>query len=295
MILSIIILSSLFFVLLSPVSAWAWGPATHLEIAHGILSNPALVTGGLRDLIVNFPHDFIYGSVSADIVVGKNFVDELRHCHNWRIGRKVFRRARGNAEKAFACGYLSHLAADTVAHNLFIPEMLIRSFPTRTLRHLYWELRFDALAGVEAWNLQKAIGTGARPENHQLLDSVITGTPLSFRTNRTIFSGFLLLNRVRHWQKALLLIDRSSRWPLPEGMREKYLQASIEAAAEVLSDMDNAGCLERDPTGRHSLRAADRARKRLKTSLKSGKAGRREIACGGYRAHVEEALRGLEG
>jgi hypothetical protein len=285
MILSIIILSSLFFIILTPVSAWAWGPATHLEIAHTILSSPGLVTGGLRDLILSFPHDFIYGSVSADIVVGKNLVDELRHCHNWRIGRKVFERAGGNAEKAFACGYLSHLAADTVAHNDFIPEMMIRSFPTRALKHLYWELRFDALAGKEAWDLQRVLTRGAKPENHRLLDSVITGTPLSFTTNRAIFSSFMLLNRVRHWQKALRLMDKSSSWPLPAGTREKYLQTSIEAAAEVLSDMDGAGCLEKDPTGKKNLRAAGQARKRLKSTLRTG---------GDWRTHVEEALRGID-
>ncbi len=285
MILSLIILSSLFFVILTPHSAWAWGPATHLEVAHALLSGPGLVTGAIKDLILNFPHDFIYGSVSADIVMGKNLMDEVRHCHNWNIGRKVLKRSGEGAEKAFACGYLSHLAADTVAHNVFIPEMLIRSFQTRTLRHLYWELRFDALAGVEAWDLQEALRLGARRENHRLLDSVITGTPLSFTTNRAIFSSFLLLNRIGHWQRMLRLIDRTSRWPLPAGVRERYLEASIEAAADVLNNTEGALCLGSDPTGRRSLRAAGRTRKRLKTSLKRGD---------DWRAHVREALRGLE-
>ncbi len=286
MILPLIILSSLFLVLLSPQSAWAWGPATHLEIAHTLLSSPGLVSGALREIIACFPHDFIYGSVSADIVVGKNLVDELRHCHNWRIGRKVFERAKGPAEKAFACGYLSHLAADTVAHNLFIPEMIIRSFPTRTLRHLYWELRFDALADKEAWKLQKCLALGASAENHRLLDSVITGTPLSFTTNRAIFSSFMLLNRIRHWQKALRLMDRSSSWPLPRTLRKRYLSASIEAAAEVLSDMEGAGCLERDPTGKKNLRAAGLARRRLKTCLRDG---------GDWESYIKEALREVGG
>jgi len=271
MILPLILLSTVFFIILSPVSAWAWGPATHLEIAHGILSNPALLTGAVRELILRFPHDFIYGSVSADIVMGKNLVDELRHCHNWKVGLQIFRGADSESQRAFASGYLGHLAADTVAHNHFIPEMMIRSYPTKTLRHLYWELRFDSLAGEEALELHRVIAQGAHGENHRLLDAHIKGTPLSFGTNKAIFSSFMLLNRVKRWQKMLRLIDKSSRWPLPTGAREKFLKSSIAAVADVLNNNERARCMQKDPTGKDSLRAAKVTRKRLKVSSRQGR------------------------
>ncbi|MFQ5427670.1 MAG: zinc dependent phospholipase C family protein [Thermodesulfobacteriota bacterium] len=282
MILFVLILFSIFFIILTPVSAWAWGPATHLEITHTILSSPGLVTGPVRELIMRFPHDFLYGSVSADIVMGKNLMQELTHCHNWRVGLGVFKKARKGSEKAFACGYLSHLAADTVAHNHFIPEMMIRSFPTRSLRHLYWELRFDALVADEVWGLHKTLSRGSKKDNHRLLDSVFVGTPLSFTTNKTIFTGFLLLNRIRRWQEVLRLVDRSSRWRLPEEAREKFMEASLTAAVDVLSDQDDAPCLSEDPTGRRALKRARMTRKRLKkTRLNKDE----------YQGSVEEALK----
>ncbi len=270
MILPLTILFSIFFIIIFPAHAWAWGPATHLQIACSILTSPGLITEGVRAIILSFPHDFIYGTLSADIVLGKNFVDEARHCHNWKIGLKILREARQNPQKAFAYGYLAHLAADTVAHNQFVPEMIIRSFPTHTLRHLYWELRFDSLAEEEAWGLNRASAPGACVENNRLLDSVIKGTPLSFGTNKAIFSSFLFLNRIKRWQKMLRLIDRSSKWPLPPGARERFLKGSISAVADVLNNKEKALCMRKDPTGRRSLLAAGLTRKRLKISRRRG-------------------------
>jgi len=271
MILPLIILSSFFLIVLCPTHAWAWGPGTHLEIARSILTNPGLITESVRELILAFPHDFICGTLSADIVIGKNLVDELRHCHNWKVGFQILRRARGGSQKAFAYGYLSHLAADTVAHNHFVPEMMIRSFPTHTLRHLYWELRFDSLAAEEAWGLNRALAKDECADNYRLLDSVIKGTPLSFGTNKAIFSGFLFLNRIKSWQKTLSLINRGSRWPLPTGARERFMKSSVMAVEDVLNNKDEARCIKKDPTGRRSLRAAGLTRKRLKRSNGIGK------------------------
>ena len=285
MVLITLLLAVPLIILLTPSSVWAWGPATHLEIARTLLADPGLVRGVAGELIRTFPHDFIYGCVSADIVVGKNLVDEVRHCHNWNTGLRLLERAGSGARRAFASGYLSHLAADTVAHNDFVPEMILRSFSTLTLRHLYWELRFDALAGREAWDLQHALAPGAGRENHMLLDSVIRGTPLSFRTNRALFSSFLLLNRLRHWQGMLRLVHRSSRWPLPEGLRERFLSASVEAAADILNNEDRALCLGRDPTGRKSLGRAVRRTRMLRASLRRG---------GDWQGELEEALREIE-
>ncbi len=285
MILLAIILSSVFLVILTPLSASAWGPATHLEITHNILSNPNLLTASIRELILRFPHDFLYGSVSADIVMGKNLMTELTHCHNWKTGFDILNKARHGRQKSFAYGYLSHLGADTVAHNLYIPEMMIRSFPTRTLRHLYWELRFDALVGDEVWGLQKDLAIGANKDNHILLDSVIKGTPLSFRTNKTIFSGFLVLNRVRRWQETLRLVNRLSRWSLPAEAKARFIEASIAAAADVLCNKEKALCIAKDPTGRAALKAAGALRKRLKKTYP-----RRDLE---YKGPVAEALKDL--
>lgn len=266
MIIAALIVLSFVFVLLWPDSAHAWGPATHLEIGQSILNNPSVITSAIRELILKFPHDFLYGTISADIVVGKNLMEELKHCHNWKVGFRLLKKADGHSEKAFAYGYLSHLAADTVAHNHFIPEMMIRSFRTRILRHLYWELRFDALAKRSIWLLPRKMVRGIHRENDRLLGSTITDTPLSFGTNKKIFSSILVLNRMERWHRMLKLLSDASRFQLDKRVRQAYFDSSLEAAVDLLNNHREALCVQKDPTGRVSLNAAKLVRKSLKTS-----------------------------
>ncbi|MDP2689799.1 MAG: zinc dependent phospholipase C family protein [Deltaproteobacteria bacterium] len=256
-------LLTLFLVLVLPGMAHAWGPATHLELGRAILGNSALLSAPVRTLIETFPYDFLYGNISADIVVGKNLVEELKHCHNWKIGFKLLNRTESDSQRAFAFGYLSHLAADTVAHNHFIPEMMIRSFSARTLRHIYWEMRFDAMADKKVWLLPKKMIKEIHRDNDRLLDSIIEDTPLSFRTNKTIFSGLMNLNRFEQWHRMLGLLSSSSKWRLEEDVKSRYFLASFSAMTDLLVNSHKAACLKKDPTGKHNLNAAKLIRKKL--------------------------------
>jgi len=265
------IILSFAFVILLPHPAFAWGPATHLELATAVLNDAACFTLPLRALLENFPYDFLYGNISADIVVGKNLVEELKHCHHWKMGFKLLRKAQNDPQKAFAYGYLSHLAADTVAHNQFIPEMMLRSFSTNILRHIYWELRFDALADKKTWQLPKKILKEINPENDLLLDSIIEDSPLSFKTNKRIFSGLHSIQSFEHWHTMLTLLTASSKWSLDHEDREKYFNASLDSVKDFLLNQHGAACCKKDPTGKHSLNAATHMRKRLKSIRRQGK------------------------
>ncbi len=265
------VILSFVLVLILPHPAFAWGPATHLELGAAVLENTALFTLPVRSLLENFPYDFLYGNISADIVVGKNLVEELKHCHNWKMGFKLLRKAENDPQKAFAYGYLGHLAADTVAHNQFIPEMMIRSFSTNILRHIYWELRFDALADKKTWQMPKKIVNKIHPENDLLLDSIIEDSPLSFKTNKKIFSGIHNFQSFEHWHTMLTLISASSKWSLDSEDKEKYFNASLNAVTGFLKYQQHAECVRKDPTGKHSLNAAKYIRRRLKTIRRQGK------------------------
>lgn len=262
---------SIIIVLFMPDAVLAWGPPAHLEIGQAILGNTALITHAVRAIIERFPYDFLYGNISADIVVGKNLVEELKHCHNWKMGFKLLKKASTDSQKAFAYGYLSHLAADTVAHNHFIPAMLIRSFSARTHRHLYWELRYDALVDKRVWQLPRKMVKFVHPDNDRLLDSLIEDAPLSFRTNKTIFSSYMSIQRLQQWHRMLSLLSLSSRWTLGEEERELYFKTSFNAAVDILNHSHRAACVRKDPTGRHSLNAAKFIRKKLKSVRRSGK------------------------
>lgn len=265
------IVFSFLLVLILPDTVFAWGPATHLEIGYAVLSKTNLLVTPVKLLIETFPYDFLYGNVSADIVVGKNLVEELKHCHNWKVGFKLLKKADSNSQKAFALGYLSHLAADTVAHNHFIPEMMIRSFSARTLRHIYWEMRFDALSDKRVWELPKKMVKEIHDDNDRLLDSIIEDTPLSFRTNKTIFSSMMSLQRFQQWHRMLNLLSDRSRWTLHREDKEKFFAASFEAVMGLLNHEHKAACVKKDPTGKHNLNAAKFMRKKLKTIQRQGK------------------------
>lgn len=258
------------FIILIPEYAWAWGPATHLEIGRDILDSLRLLAPHIRELLSKFPHDFLYGNISADIVVAKNLTEELKHCHNWKVGLKVLKKASNPSQKAFAYGYLSHLAADTIAHNYYIPERLLISFSSRILRHTYWELRFDAMADKRVWNLPKQIAREVHRDNDRLLDSVLEDTAFSFRTNKTIFSSILLIHRIEQWHRMIEILSSRSKWKLSREDKDRYYIICKNAVLDFLNNGSRADCIKDDPTGKIRLDEANKARKKLKGLKRKG-------------------------
>ncbi|MEE9543427.1 MAG: zinc dependent phospholipase C family protein [Thermodesulfobacteriota bacterium] len=264
------IILTVIFVVLFPGDSFAWGPATHLDIGWKILNNTHGLAAGIKALIDTFPYDFLYGNISADIVVAKNLVREHNHCHNWKVGKLVLSSAKSDSQKAFAYGYLSHLAADTVAHNEFIPEMMVRSFSTIIHRHIYWELRFDALAKRSVWSLPDKIAGQVHEDNDMLLNSVITGTPLPFRANKRIFSSVLNLHKVDSWHKMIYRLSEGSLWALHKEDKDRWFALALDRVEGLLKDFDNAPCFSLDPIGRKNLKEALLVRKRLKKMKRRG-------------------------
>lgn len=258
-------------ILFTPDNAFAWGPATHLEIGMDVLKSLILVTPVVRKIIERFPCDYLYGNISADIVVAKNLAEEIQHCHNWRIGFNLLGRAESDSQRAFSYGYLSHLASDTVAHNLFVPEKLMMSFNNRMFRHVYWELRFDAMVNRLIWQLPRRIEKGVHRENDRLFNAVVPGTLLPFRANKTIFSSILILSRMERWQRMIDMLSRHSRWELESCEREVYYRLSFDAVMGLLNEGRLAPCLKKDPRGKANIETAKNVRRRLRVSNSKGR------------------------
>lgn len=263
-------ISFLLLLLLLPDEASAWGPATHLQLGWHILNDSAQLIHIVKSLIDRYPYDYLYGCISADIGLGKRFIRELNHCHNWRIGFKVLDRAESPSQKAFAYGYLSHLAADTIAHNHFVPEKMVTAYSTRLLRHLYWEMRFDALADRMVWNLPYEIMKDIHKDNDPLLESVIGDTFLSFSTNKKIFNHVLLLHRMDQWHRMINKLSSYSRWALHKEDVDVYYHRSLNAILDILCNHRDASCIREDPRGKKNLAMAKRLRRRLKFMKRVG-------------------------
>lgn len=262
--------------LLMPHEAFAWGAGIHLQLGSAVLGNLRAIRPDIASLISAYPYDFLYGCLAADITIGKKFTHYLLHCHRWRIGMKVLDSAEMPPQKACAYGYLAHLAADTVAHNYFVPHKIMCTFPTLTLKHAYWEMRFDHFVDRETWEMGKKVSLENYRSNDALLRRVLSDTIFSFGTNKRIFNSILLVTRLEKWQQVLRTLDNNSRFALEELDREEYLSLAQEATFDILTRMEDSVYFTADPTGERALATAEVVRKNLRLLYRSGKISKEE-------------------
>jgi len=258
-------------VLAIPQEAFAWGAGIHLQLGMNVLSNLQALHPSVAAIIGSHPFDFLYGTIAADITLGKKFTHYLQHCHRWRMGHKVLDRADDAAQQACAYGYLSHLAADCIAHNYFVPYKVMRSFSSLTLKHAYWEMRFENYVDKEIWDTGKKVAREHYSKNDQLLRKVLSDTIFSFATNKRIFNSILLVSRLEKWQSLLQTLSDSSRYTLEESDREEYMQLAQEAVFDFLNHGEDSRFYLADPTGERALAAAEAVRKNLRLLYRSGK------------------------
>src|SRR5438552_1494469 len=106
---------------LFPGAAHAWTPGTHVYLGESVLANLHQLPTAIADLLRAFPYDFLYGNIAADTSMAKKYAPVGRHCHAWHVGQEILDLAPTDPLRAFGHGYLAHLAADSVAHNFFVP------------------------------------------------------------------------------------------------------------------------------------------------------------------------------
>lgn len=272
----IVLLTVLALSLLIPADAFAWGGGIHLQLGSTVLSNLDAIRPEVAAIIARFPHDFLYGSIAADITVGKKFTHYLLHCHRWAMGKKVLARAETDSQKACAYGYLAHLAADSIAHNYYVPYKIMRTFSTLTMKHAYWEMRFEAFVDRDIWETARQVAQENYKLNDTLLRKVIADTIFSFGTNKRIFNSILLINRLEKWQKVLRTLSANSRYALAEEDRNEYMALAREAVFDVLNNLEDSRFLQADPTGERALKTADAVRRNLRLLYGSGKLTREQ-------------------
>ncbi len=254
-----------------PVEAHAWGGGIHLQVGLNILDNLALLPAGIAAILAAHPRDYLYGCIAADIIVGKKYTHYMLNCHRWHIGQKVLLAARTDSEKACAYGYLSHLAADAIAHNYYVPYKIMRSFATVTMKHTYWEMRFETFVDKDVWERATEVCRSDQRSNDALLRSVLTTTIFSFGTNKRIFNSIMLLSRLEKWQKVMQTLSHNSRYELAKSDRDEYFRLTEEAVLGLLQHPKNAAILRTDPTGERALATAEAMRKNLRLLYKSGR------------------------
>jgi hypothetical protein len=254
------------WILLVPEPLSAWGPATHVALGEVLLDSLYLLPPAVRLLLEAHPIEFLYGSVAADISFGKKYVPEGRHSHYWKVGEEILNAAPSEPLRAAGYGYLAHLAADTLAHNTFIPRKLFLTRTGKPHGHTYWEHRVDLQIGEEyLGKARRLVMDFDHAAADELFDAVLSGTIFSFRTNRRIFRGMIQAQDNDRWKQVFDRVLRASRYDLPEKRVQLYMGYAFDFIVEYFRIGPQSRARALDPVGALNLRIA-------KTLRRAGKA-----------------------
>lgn len=250
--------------LLTPETAWAWGPATHVHTGVEILRSLDLLPGHLAGILAQYPIDFLYGNLAADISMGKKYAPVGRHCHHWHVAEEMYEEA-GDDERLQSAmlGYQCHLAADVLAHNSFVPRMLLLTSSTRGLGHSYWEHRMDSDLGIGYSSFARWIVTRFdHGHTDALFRRILSSTLFTFSTNRRIFRGMIRINGNESWQAIFDTVIDKSRWDLDPTTVSRYQRHNFELVADFLNRREKSTAMSHDPIGEESLGEAKKIRRR---------------------------------
>ncbi|MBM3989826.1 MAG: zinc dependent phospholipase C family protein [Planctomycetes bacterium] len=217
--------------------ALAWGPGNHLEFEHRVFRQRERLRPSVRRLVTAHRDAWAYGHIAADIINLKAAGGPYSHCHRWGIVAEMRALASSDFERAFTCGYLAHLAADTIAHNHFVPYHLARFARTQGLGHLYWELSADRFVPDERWDVVARL---KRIEGLSQLDELVNATvprkALSMGTNKLIFNHLLLVSERSAWRTGVERLHPRGTIELKRGFLDRFRAAAIERIFLALSD-----------------------------------------------------------
>ncbi|GAC1416958.1 MAG: zinc dependent phospholipase C family protein [Gemmatimonadaceae bacterium] len=254
-------LAVLLALVLTPAVAHAWTPGTHIFLGEALMRSLAFLPSSVAELLSAFPYDFLYGSIAADTSIAKKYAAAGRHCHSWNVGFEIHNNAESKALRAFGLGYLAHLAADSVAHNYFVPHQLTITSTTAALGHSYWESRFDMHIGERFSRTAKQLILRDHSHSDEHLDRILSPTIFSTPTNRRIFRGMVYVADTESWQRIFHLVEEKSRWDLSEKEVSIYMVRAFDYIVDLLTRLDRAEPYKLDPAGTVALREAKKVRR----------------------------------
>jgi hypothetical protein len=252
-------------VLLVPGDAWAWGPVTHIVHGSTILANLTSLPETLQALLMLHPERYLYGCIGADIIQAKAYTRSIAtHCHSWPVAWQLLDESETDGQRAFVWGYMTHLGADIISHNHFVPASLLRSFEARTAGHAYWEARADGLQDQLYWRRVRRVLEGDYSDCDRLVERVVEHTLFSFRTNKRIFDSLMAINKLKRWQRLVDTVNMRSRYPLSTQTVQRYNQACIMSAMDLMVNAKSSFTQEQDATGRDILSRSVALRRKLR-------------------------------
>ncbi len=227
----------IFFILI-PSLAFAWGPLTHVYLGSEIYYFGSILPVWVLNLLKRYRGDYLYGNLMADIILAKNLLPLEKNSHSWEVAFSLLESAKKSSEKAFSLGYISHLAADTVAHSIYTRR--------KNIEHTFIELRADSLIDRKYWVQARAIDRVIQYRNDKFLESSLDRVFFSFKTNKRIFRGMLFLSGLNK-EKFGNFIDRNLLIPVTKDDIKKLHEESLDSIVDVLRKGDRSAVLKKNP------------------------------------------------
>ncbi len=248
--------------ILGQQNAFAWAAGVHMVTGLSALDNISFILPSIASIIGSYPLEYLYGCLAADFFVGKGRGRKGKEPHNWEAGFGLLNNSCDEREAAYAYGFLTHLAADVVAHNLFIPN-LISSYPVKKRKgHLYWELKADYSVVPGYLKIAKEVLKADHHECDEMLKNIAGRWKNGFKAKKIIFSQSVRLSDYCYQPYDFIFTKMVvSR----QDMRE-YISIMVDGSRKLvnafLSDPESSPCLLYDPLGRRKLRLAKQERRR---------------------------------
>ena len=216
--------------ILVPTVSFAWGPMTHMFLGNELLSCAPLIPAGILALLNKHKQDFLYGNIMADIIIGKKYLPDDKSSHSWEVGLKLLDQAEQWPERAFAYGYLSHLAADTVAHETLTDEL-------GNMGHTWIELKADSIIDKRYWLQTVAISRAVRKRSDLLLENALDPYLFSFKTNKRIYKSMVLLS----------VLNKKRRRGVDRVLIHELHKESLSRMIDLLQNGTDAAVLQKNP------------------------------------------------
>ena len=193
-----------FGIALIPSTGFAWGPLTHMYLGNEIFAYGPLIPAGIYALIKKYRQDFLYGNLMADSIIGKKYLPDDKSSHSWEVAIRLLNQAELDAEKAFAYGYLCHLAADTVAHEILTEDM-------QNVEHTWAELKADSMIKKTYWLQSVTFSRAVQRRNDLFMESSLDRYLFSFKTNKRIYKSVVFLSFLNKKRKRALDRDHLNK------------------------------------------------------------------------------------
>jgi hypothetical protein len=228
--------------LLIPAVAFAWGPLTHIYLGSELYSLGALLPAGLLEIIRRYRKDFLYGTLMADIIIGKKYMPEDKSSHSWDVAFDLMKSAGTDQQKAFVYGYMSHLAADTVAHHAYTADR-------KNLGHTLMEMKADTIIDKRYWLQAIAIDRKTQLRNDLFLENSLERFIFSFKTNKRIFKGMVFFSVINQ-QRIGDFIDKRlvTTIPVKEEIEQLH-EESLDKIIDLFQNWESSDVVKVNPSG----------------------------------------------